>query len=864
MADQLNIVIDIQGLSELQALVNTLQSTPANALTGGDITKQAEEIRKLVAEVEKLKNKQKEANKTIVDQEGILAKLTAQKKKLQADILGAKDLTSLKKLNTELQSVTTKIKTFNQLGKQSTNTWGTALNSFQMKFNTLGNFIGNGLYNAIVKAGSALTKAFKENADSFIESEKAAKKLQFAVLNIGKEGSDAADMLSKQSDALKGLFSDEQIKDAQTTLVNYGATARDVYSLIPTLIDYAAAANIELDEATTNVISAIEGKGTALKKLGIEINKDASDVEKLASIQEQLGKFSGSAAAALETEEGRLRAVANAADDAAEKYGKYSAKLKGFWATIKGEIATNVGVTIEAFEGLFDIIGGDSSKEAWEKFNSFVERSTFNLVSLRDSIDRVYATVDDFAKLMEKQYVTSSYGTQEYVNQLYKLYEESTATAKKYYAEQDYQMSTNAYKAANYYFSRYKAALNAYNATTVLNKDEADQFDAVAKSAKKASDEVKNYADTISKYLEEQIRPDLTQSFDDYVSEEKKKFEYTQAQLENIFNETTHTEEEITEFKINQLIEELKFAKQIYGEYSKEYYDANIALNQSLFDYKAELAQKSLELEEENAAKEKELREKLFEASVDYIDQEIEKYAEKIEKQQEAYDKEIELQQTNIDVQKSLAEKGLQNTLAIEMERQAKLEVLKQKEAKKLQRIEKARALFELLASYAKDGQAEMALPNALKDIGLASIASLGFKHGVVDLKGPGGTQTDSVLYPLSRGESVATAETTSKFKEELKAMNQGESEFMQVIRRKHGDEIMGVRSYERENSSFMQVAMVKKQDLVAEEIRKIYDELRSRPVSNVKIDNIGNVITSDIQKGFKKVRKYIRKQPRI
>ncbi len=49
-----------------------------------------------------------------------------------------------------------------------------------------------------------------------------------------------------------------------------------------------------------------------------------------------------------------------------------------------------------------------------------------------------------------------------------------------------------------------------------------------------------------------------------------------------------------------------------------------------------------------------------------------------------------------------------------------------------------------------------------------------GFKHGVVDLQGPGTETSDSIPTNLSKGESVVTARATRKWRDALEAMNQG------------------------------------------------------------------------------------------
>lgn len=95
----------------------------------------------------------------------------------------------------------------------------------------------------------------------------------------------------------------------------------------------------------------------------------------------------------------------------------------------------------------------------------------------------------------------------------------------------------------------------------------------------------------------------------------------------------------------------------------------------------------------------------------------------------------------------------------------------------------KAQAMFQMLIqqgpmaikAFREGGWVGIAAALALFSSLLASLVGTsapGYKHGVVDIKGPGTSTSDSIPARLSKGESVITAEATRKWGDALKAMN--------------------------------------------------------------------------------------------
>lgn len=95
----------------------------------------------------------------------------------------------------------------------------------------------------------------------------------------------------------------------------------------------------------------------------------------------------------------------------------------------------------------------------------------------------------------------------------------------------------------------------------------------------------------------------------------------------------------------------------------------------------------------------------------------------------------------------------------------------------------KAQAMFQMLIqqgpmmlkAFSEGGWVGIAAALALFSSLLASLVGTsapGYKHGVVDIKGPGTSTSDSIPARLSKGESVITAEATRKWGDALRAMN--------------------------------------------------------------------------------------------
>lgn len=278
-----------------------------------------------------------QANSTLREIQSASRVLNAELKKLPVNSKEFADKAKqLKEVNNRLKSIGDDVKNAGkafQDAAPSVGGWA----------NTLKGVLGAGL---IEKGIGALKDFAGSSVDSFLEAEKNAKKLEFALTNIAGEGQGSLNRLIKQSEELQnvGIFADDDIQAAQTALVQYGLTSKQVEKLIPQILDLAAAQGIELSAATDKVISAIGGQTKGLKDAGIAFEDTGSKTQNLALLTEKLTKFQGSNAAALEYTEGKVKRLENAWDNIKETVGEflvnYGNDLLDFWDTLTGKIST--------------------------------------------------------------------------------------------------------------------------------------------------------------------------------------------------------------------------------------------------------------------------------------------------------------------------------------------------------------------------------------------------------------------------------------------------------------------------------------------------------------------------------------------
>ncbi len=211
----------------------------------------------------------------------------------------------------------------------------------------------------------------------------------------------------------------------------------------------------------------------------------------------------------------------------------------------------------------------------------------------------------------------------------------------------------------------------------------------------------------------------------------------------------------------------------------------------------------------------------------------------------------LEMRQRNILQQQQLAMAGKDNTLAFEKAAAAKDELAKQELAKKQEKQAKALAFLKLLSAYADKGSSDDAVAKTLVQMAIAGAIIGSYKDGVEGIDGDGTETSDSILARLSKNESVVTAKGTRENAGLPTAMNKGKVDeyFEQKYLPKYLTENGGVGFAENTMNSML----LKQFTTMNEEIKGIKRELKERPTSSVNLDNLGNVINTQVINGFKK-----------
>jgi len=267
-----------------------------------------------------------------------------------------------------------------------------------------------------------------------------------------------------------------------------------------------------------------------------------------------------------------------------------------------------------------------------------------------------------------------------------------------------------------------------------------------------------------------------------------------------------------------------------------------------------------IEQGEREIEEEKKIAKRKLDVALEYgnkILDEVEKNLEaQSEKRNDAIEKELDQREKQIDTQKNLAEKGLNNTLAFEEEQKAKLELAREQEKEKEIKRQKAFAFLKLLSGYAEKDPTT-ALSKALIDIAIATAVQGAFKDGVEGLQGEGTETSDSILARLSKGESVVTAKATKEHSGLPTALNEGKVD--EYFEKNYLPKYVMNGNLESTStaSNFHNSALLHQIVGVNKRLESLEQTIASKREQTVQLDNLGNVIVSQVEKGFKQTTMY-------
>lgn len=184
--------------------------------------------------------------------------------------------------------------------------------------------VGAGIAAGLAVAGAAAIAFGVDSVKAFAEAEKSQNDLRFALEKFPKAADTNIKALGKLNTALmkKTRFDDDAIASAQSVLLQYELTGKQLEELSPLLLDFAAKTGQDLPAAAEALGKALLGQGRALKDVGIDFvdtGTVAGNFDQIvAGLRQQVGGFAEQDA---QTASGKLEQLRNRFGEVQEKIG---------------------------------------------------------------------------------------------------------------------------------------------------------------------------------------------------------------------------------------------------------------------------------------------------------------------------------------------------------------------------------------------------------------------------------------------------------------------------------------------------------------------------------------------------------------
>lgn len=835
---------------------NNKDALKGGATSGNDTAKLIAENAKLAEAIEKVRIAEKKKQDTIKAEQGIVGSLKKEVRELNKAIDQSKNIKEVEELNRKLTETKGKLNDVKNAGKEATNTFGNALSSFQFKFNALGQAVGQLAVSALTNLASQAVDFGKESVKAFIEAELNAKKLEIALQNISGEGKGAFDKLIKQSEELQkiSIFSDDDIQNAQTALVQYGLTSDEVEKLLPKILDLASAQGIDLASATDISIKAINGQTKGLKTAGIAFDDTGTKAGNLAKLTDNLNKFQGQSAAIMETNAGKLARLGNAYDDLKESVGEALVDIADQTIELGVETAAFLKLVFTGFTGFSEYITGKTAREAAKtsKLVAEVNRKAFD---------------------NEVQYQTTR--TEAQRKSEYNAYKRNNVDLlvqrKEFIASGDKDNLRRVNKEISYNQNIIKA-IEKVNADFLLKKES---------DSAKTDEKIDNAKIEKTKDLAREIRAIKIEQEDEYLRASDKLKEDAANRIEDLKNDKSVKNEKQREELILEINKKLssdlialnkKEQDEVEGLQDKAMDEANKKRQDDLDKAKKAKKEKDDKAHEEGLASlrgeakaEKEAQEERKKQLLQF-GEDLLKELEKIsDKKIALLDKEIDKQDSNIERQRELADKGLANTLAFEERKKAELERSKIAEQKKQEKIAKTQAFFNAFASYSKD-EPQTAAVKALKDVLLAEVVAKAFakEGGIVgEIAEPvaGGRIDRGIFKGRShlQGGIHLEAEGNEGIFSGKEMGNLGRENFyaLKNLLKNPIDDSIFERQNDAFNASIPIINVINKSDQVVEKLDELKKVIADKKETVWNISPNGLISKEEFERGFKTITQY-------
>lgn len=202
---------------------------------------------------------------------------------------------------------------------------------------------------------AGLTAFLVSSTKEFLESEKAANKLNIALRNQGVYSAETSAELIRYAAQLQRTttFSDEAIVETESLLTTFGIAGEELKKTTQAALDLSSGLGIDLRTATLILGKAAAGETGTLSRYGIQIDENIPKAKKLEEVLKVLNeRFGGAAQSELNTTSGRIANLSNKFSDLKEEIGTgVLPYLESFLEKIAGVISG-----VEQLGGVFNAI----------------------------------------------------------------------------------------------------------------------------------------------------------------------------------------------------------------------------------------------------------------------------------------------------------------------------------------------------------------------------------------------------------------------------------------------------------------------------------------------------------------------------
>lgn len=193
------------------------------------------------------------------------------------------------------------------------------LAAFESKVGKLGSALAG------VFAGGALLSFGKQAAQAALEDQRAQERLAKTLQNVTqatREQVSAVEAYISKTESQYAVIDDE-LRPAFETLVRATKDVGQAQQLMQLALDVSAGSGKSLQEVSVALVKAMGGQMRGLKDLGIQVKTTSGDTASFADVQAQLNAmFGGQAAAAADSQTGRMKKMQIEYENVKESIGK--------------------------------------------------------------------------------------------------------------------------------------------------------------------------------------------------------------------------------------------------------------------------------------------------------------------------------------------------------------------------------------------------------------------------------------------------------------------------------------------------------------------------------------------------------------